>query len=148
MLPFFQYIGVISQIRNRFYIWHRFQLLFSFIVSCWDKIRKFIHGLICSIFVWHAAFQMMVIRDRTRSDNLKEQKIYIFADNCLDNQRKSYSSTRFFLDAQRRFRLALRFFRFAQPRVKTRRLTKQRGVYLHKLLLSCFKKAKSTGSAW
>ena len=23
-------------------------------------------------------------------------KIYIFADNCLDNQRKSYSSTRYF----------------------------------------------------
>ena len=83
---------------------------------------------------------MMLIRDRTRSDNLKEQKIYIFADNCLDNQRKSYSSTRFFLDAQRRFRLALRFFRFAQPRAKTRLLTKQRDVYLHKLLLSCFQK--------
>ena len=83
---------------------------------------------------------MMVIRDSTRSDNLKEQKIYIFADNCLGNQRKSYSSKRFFLDAQRRFRLALRFFRFAQPRIKTRRLTKQRDVYLHKLLLSCFQK--------
>ena len=83
---------------------------------------------------------MMLIWDRARSDNLKEQKIYIFADNCLGNQRKSYSSKRFFLDAQRRFRLALRFFRFAQPRIKTRRLTKQRDVYLHKLLLSCFQK--------
>ena len=86
------------------------------------------------------SLKMMLIRDSTRSDNLKEQKIYIFADNCLDNQRKSYSSTRFFLDAQRRFRLALRFFRFAQPCAKTRLLTKQRGVYLHKLLLSCFQK--------
>ena len=42
------------------------------------------------------SLKMMLIRDSTRSDNLKEQKIYIFADNCLDNQRKSYSSTRFF----------------------------------------------------
>ena len=30
---------------------------------------------------------MMVIKHRTISDNLQEQKIYIFTDNYLDNQR-------------------------------------------------------------
>ena len=82
----------------------------------------------------------MLIRDRTRSDNLKDQKIYIFADNCLNNQRKSYSSTRFFFRYTTSLPFSSKIFRFAQPRVKTRRLTKQRGVYLHKLLLSCFQK--------
>ena len=140
-IDFLQYIGVVSQIRNRFYIWHRFQLLFSFIVSCWDKIRKFIRMLICSILSnmlrskwwWSGTAHDLIIW---------KNKKYIFLLTTALTIRESRILPKDFFRCTTSLPFSSKIFRFAQPRAKTRRLTKPRGVYLHKLLLSCFQKSK------